>query len=248
MYFKKLFKTLLPVFFILASTSNAGSGLSKKAIESKKNGELFSEVFRTVFGKKIKDKIFFGDWVDTMNQGGSLEGIYNALVHSNYYRSLEKTGKNAKPKSLRFFVEEMNWIQGQLNQPEYFTKKSALPLPKFKLGNLVEKNEGVAIYPKKQDKKQLKNIFSDASVYVLKRVLADEVLKRVDEIKSNRKLLAKWFAHLAVRLNQGKVYFGLELRQKMDVDFHRNWALQASEDLLKWEILNRYHRILNAGG
>ena len=91
----------------------------------------------------------------------------------------------------------------------------------------------------------LRQIFANASFFTLKRVLGDEVLKVLDEMKSDPKLRAQWYATQVVRMMEYQVNFGLALRNRPDFIFHRGWAETVSPDRLCWELLNREHRLLN---
>src|SRR5690348_3117978 len=55
------------------------SGLGVSAELSKANSELLHEVFTVVFGQEPADKALFGSYVDSLNQGASLEGVYNGF-------------------------------------------------------------------------------------------------------------------------------------------------------------------------
>lgn len=68
----------------------ATDGVSSVAKKAKANSEIFHEMFVVVFMREPKDRSEFGNWVDTLNQGASLEGVYNGLTHSEEYRRLEK--------------------------------------------------------------------------------------------------------------------------------------------------------------
>jgi len=94
----------------------------------------------------------------------------------------------------------------------------------------------------------LMKVFEDASLFTLKRVLGDEVLKVLNQQQA-RGGLALWYGAFAARQAGKGVDFGLALRNKADEAFHAQWAegvLKASQqDRLTWEVLNRVHRILN---
>ena len=242
--------------------------LGNEAKRAQKNSELFSELFRVVFTHSVDDRQFFGDWVDTLNQGGSLEGMYNALVHSHFYRHLEKqtipknklatlpldleklkSKKISDQSGFEFFIQELLWIRGQLKPKSSLEIRtdSGQPLPVMGLEQLLgDQNQEKTVKAAELLKDtEVPRVFISSSPFVLKRVLGDAALKLIDQKKQNRADLAQWYSALTLRLSRSKVYFGLELRHRLSRKFHRNWALKASEDLLKWETLNRYHRILN---
>ena len=88
--------------------------------------------------------------------------------------------------------------------------------------------------------------FVDASNFTLKRVLGDEMLRLVAEKSSDPKALQAWYGQWVVRMAGKGVDFGFPLRNKADAAFHSQWAASADPDRLKWEVLNRINRILNA--
>ena len=57
--------------------------------------------------------------------------------------------------------------------------------------------------------------------------------------------MALWYSRWVVHMASRNVDFGVALRNKPDEAFHYKWALTAAEDRLKWEVLNRVHRVLN---
>ncbi len=106
---------------------------------------------------------------------------------------------------------------------------------------------------------QYKALFSNASIYTLKRVLGDELLKVITAkraLDNGDEALAAWYAQWATRLSQPlneplpgkKIDLGLSLRSRPDEKFHADWARTSlkKDDQLVWEALNRVHRILNA--
>ena len=44
---------------------------------------------------------------------------------------------------------------------------------------------------------------------------------------------------------QRNVNYGIALRNKADEAFHYKWAVENAGDPVKWEVLNRLHRVLN---
>ena len=103
-----------------------------------------------------------------------------------------------------------------------------------------------------QSKKSQKEIvdemmqdFIGATPFTLKRVLCEEVMEKMDEIKGSPGELAQWYATFVVRMAATGVDFGLAQRNSVDFDFHFRFAKIISFDRLKWEVLNRYQRVLN---
>ena len=109
---------------------------------------------------------------------------------------------------------------------------------------------GSQVVEKKKDRMQLQGellqTFIGASSFTLKRTLCEEALKKFEEVKDNSGDMAQWYANFVLHMADTKVDFGLELRSKPDFDFHFKFAQKMALDRVKWEVLNRYHRYLNA--
>ena len=236
---------------------------------AKANLELLSEVFKVTFNEtEIDDKSNFGELVHSLNQGASLEGIYRGLVSGSRYRTLETKSKAASPALIKVFAFEMAEIQNEMKDPTGFSQDTAKRAPSIdypvggddSTGDSAVDSTPVANAPtqivgEKIDKatrmNSLMQVFIGASSFTLKRVLADEAMKKMDELKDSRGELAQWYAKLAVRfcdvkVGDTQVDFGLPQRNLADFDFHFKFAQNMALDRVKWEVVNRYHRYLNA--
>lgn len=219
----------------------------------KANSELLREMMKVVYDREPKDPAEFGTYLNALNQGASLEGVYNGFTHSSVYRKYEIGNPGHSQEALKFFSEELAAIQGELKTPSTFSEKAARPLavpvqPGIDPGSSTSGDTPNASSVKKDRKEQIEEYakkFKDASIYTLKRVLADEVLKLIDEKAATPELLAAWYGSWVVRMSGRKVDFGLDLRNRPDESFHRQFALKAPRDRLQWETLNRVHRIFN---
>ena len=103
--------------------------------------------------------------------------------------------------------------------------------------------------PKRERKElanQLLEIFIGASPYTLKRILADEAMKKMDEVKASPGDLAQWYAKFTLQMIATGVDFGLKQRNDPNFDFHFKFAQSMAHDRVKWEIVNRCHRYLNS--
>lgn len=222
---------------------------------AKANSELLSEMLKVVFNQeKIEDKSEFGTLVHTLNQGASLEGIYHGLIMGSRYRALESSSKASSPRLLKIFAFEIVELQVSMKNPTEFEagESKKAPTIEFPDGNVsiplvnVKNTQDVK---QKKDKKvamtEMLELFIGASPYTLKRVLADEALKKLDELKDSPGDLARWYAQFVLHMCDTKVDFGLELRNRPDFDFHFKFAQNMAPDRVKWEVLNRYHRYLN---
>ena len=194
-------------------------GLSAADKQTKANIEIFKEIYEVTLITSVKDLKQIEAWVNTLNQGASLEGVYHGLTKSNEYQTLEKKSPPASPEAIKAFTVEMDELQQEL--PEKLQMKDSAP--------------------------------TAGSIYLYKRILGEEALRvfehKYQDREKDREKFGMWYARFAVRLARKKVDFGLELRNKPDQVFHQKWALETldrkSEEQLKWEILNRLHRVLN---
>ena len=203
--------------------------------------------------------------LDTLNQGASLEGIYNGLTHSSNYRTLETTHPGATPDALIFFSGELAHTEALLNTPTEFAQNAAQPLaapvqPEDTGTSEVDygsspspsasasPSSAVTADPGVVDRLERKYLtdFADSSIFTMKRILGDEILRLVDEKRRNPKDLQAWYGQWVVRMAGKGVDFGVPLRNTADAAFHTKWAASADPDRLKWEVLNRIQRILNA--
>lgn len=221
---------------------------SQAAINAKRNAEVFREIYEVIFAKEPKDRGEFGNWVDTLNQGASLEGVYNGLVYSKEYRRLETIGDSASAEALRVFGEELALLEVELPNPTRFVRESGsselvpAPAPAPSTVSMVQPTpEPTPAMLAEGYSKQ----FIGASIYTLKRVLGAEALKIVSSKSEYREKQAFWYSKWVARIARKNVDFGLVLRNKPDEALHFKWAVENSEDRLKWEVLNRLHRVLN---
>jgi len=81
----------------------------------------------------------------------------------------------------------------------------------------------------------------------MKRVLGDWALRVMTlRLEESPERMRDWYADFAARASKKGVDFGLGLRNESSRELHRKWADQATDDQIRWEVLNRLHRILNA--
>lgn len=280
-----VFKFAVASALVLASVScskfapPAPKPLTEAEIASKKtqaNAEILQEMIRVVLLREPSDKANFSGFVDTMNQGLSIEGLYNGFTLSSDYRDLETRSGVASGQALTVFVEELALLERDLPQATEFDERSALPMPKP-----VQPGEGDAApaldnggfarelsfpgakasvvpvggtvamatgtpNPPAITREGGMAVFGRASILTLKRVLGFEALKVIRAKKTDPVLLVHWYGKFAARLAARGVDFGITLRNKADENFHVEWAKTATEDQLVWEVLNRLHRLLNA--
>ncbi len=239
--------TLTPLPTPLAQVSSSPSpppipiGLDRGSLLAKQaraNAETLREMLEVIFIQEPKDRSEFGNWADTLNQGASLEGVYNGLTHSADYRKFEEANLGASVEALQVFTSELALLELELPEATQFDSVSDAPLPG---GGQVQASKPTLDTLVGQYSKQ----FVGASVFTLKRVICDEALKVIATKSQYREKLANWFARWAVHMGQRHVDFGIALRNNSDEGFHFRWALQGTDDRIKWEVLNRLHRVLN---
>lgn len=227
---------------------------SSRAREAKANAELLHEVYLVVFGREPKDRSEFGSLVDSMNQGASLEGMYNGFVHSVDYRRMEATAPSATPEALRAFGEELAVLEAELAVPVEYDRQG-VPIPPSTADGVKVIEYGKPAAPSSRPgmnapelaalgEKYSRN-FVGASNYVLKRLMGDEALRVIALKREYPEKLAQWYAQWVLHMCARKVDYGISQRNQADEAFHYKWALGAGEDRITWEVLNRVHRALN---
>ncbi|MEW6056141.1 MAG: hypothetical protein AB1540_05955 [Bdellovibrionota bacterium] len=207
------------------------------------NGEFIKELFKVVVLRDLKSEEEFIKYMNVLDQGGHYEGIYNGIVYSSEYR--EKERGVASVPALKAYSEILAQIildqkYDPLKIPK--TENPAVPLPTADSVKAPEPSdaERMALVA------ELEKDGIARSLFTLKRRLGEEALKTIDLKKEYREKLATWYGRFTVYLNKRGVDFRLPERNKMDEYFHYKWALDAEEDRLKWECLNRLHTILNS--
>ena len=218
----------------------------------------------------------FSEFLNALDQGASFEGIYNSFVHSAEYRQIEIAKPGCSPKGLRTFSVELARVELELKEITQFDEKSAGTLAyAVQIGPTdgsadveqdgtvsFRKTAAISATPPVQVKPTVDGLtlrymglFKDSSLYTMKRILGDEALKLVEQKKTQPEVLATWYSKWASNMTVYGVDFGHPLRNKQDPTFHYRWA---EDNLLndrtfgiervKWEILNRVHRLLNSLG
>lgn len=231
--------------------------LSPQVAAQKANAELLAEMYHVVFHQKeIEDQSTFASLVSSLNQGASLEGIYRGLVMGSRYRVLESKAKAASPDAIKFFALEMSELQAGMKNPTKFTKDTAKLVPSIDYPEGISDTGPDSLTfgdtPPEISKKTAKEIveemlqdFIGATPFTLKRVLADEALKKMDEMKDSPGEMAQWYASHVERMSGTNTDFGLPQRNANDFDFHFRFAKTMAVDRVKWEVLNRYLRVIN---
>jgi hypothetical protein len=201
----------------------------KKLYEST---QLLHEMFQVVLLREPYGPEEFGMYVNTLSQGGSLEGIYNGIVNSDYYHKLEGTPAPAYPATVKVFAQLISPMQRELAKTKFHPSDLGAN-PPF-------------------DVAQYEKLYAKASFFELKRYLGNEAMKVVEAKLGkgdSREELAKWYADWVVQMSTQMVDFGIPLRNRADQAFHHDWVMALKADVVSdrviWEVLNRVHRTLN---
>jgi len=260
---------LLSSFGVKDSSQNA-KPVSSEEIDQKLppnsvsvNQKILDEMVQTVFLRDPISPKEFAGLLDVLNQGASFEGVYNGLVHSTEYRQLEENAKPALPTTLQRFAEEWTLLQIELPVEERarLTASLALPIPAIEApqeGDAESASSSISdMQPsptpsftsrdeeRKAVQQATEEIFLRANAFTLRRVIGSEVFKVFARKKGDRNVLADWYARFCSRVAARGVALGYPQREDEGIEFHREWAWNASTDRLQWEVLFRLHRILN---
>jgi len=98
------------------------TGLIKKknqesaAAKAQRNGEILQEMIRVIWLDEPESAEMFGEWLNSLNEGASIEGIYNGLIHNQTYRRREQSSESANVEALKAFIEMMLDLQSDLSQ------------------------------------------------------------------------------------------------------------------------------------
>jgi len=182
---------------------------------------LYKEMYEQIFLKSEQNPKDISAWINVLNQGGSIEGVYHGLILSTQYSNLER-GSVSLP-AIRFLGEELSWLK----KPEDTEKAEK------------ERKE----LAQKIAQENIRN-----SLFTIKRTFGEFILQEIEKRKNDRAALSKWYAAIAVRWSNKDVNFGMNQRNKADFDFHKNWATTNSIGMIQWELLNRVHRLFNHYG
>lgn len=208
----------------------------------KMNAEFIHEMFRVTLNRNVRNKDEFEKYMYMLDQGGHYEGIYNGIVYASEYRDLEKG--IAPVSALKDFAEILAQILlDQKYDPLKIQKPDAASESQATIGDAKPQQPNEAERLALVGEVERESITK--STYYLKRRLGEELLKTIDLKKEYREKLATWYARFTVYMNKKGVDFAVPLRNKQDEYFHYKWALTADEDRLKWECINRAHRLIN---
>ena len=208
------------------------------------NADFIREVFHVVLLRDLRNSEEFDKYMNVMDQGGHYEAIYNGVIYASEFRDREK---GVSPVSaLKAFTQ----IMAQIMLDE---KYDPIKIHQAEAADAAAGNSSELVPPQPTDAERaelINTIEHEAitkSTYWMKRRLGEELLKTIDLKKEYKEKLATWYARFTVFMNKRGVDFGLPQRNMPDEYFHYKWALDADEDRLKWECLNRAHKSINFG-
>ncbi len=188
-------------------------------------------------------------WVDALSQGARLDGIYQSIVRSDHYRERERRTPGPS-RAIGIFARELSRLQKLFPEGDrrQFTSRDAEPLARPVMPETLALESTLSADPARpvdSTEAGLIEGFSRASVFTLKRVLSEEVLRYFSRVDADPELWAKTYGEWVVTLQVYPVDLGLETRSRKEPEFHTQWARTAPRDVAYWELLNRVHRILN---
>jgi len=256
-----------------ASPSPGMDDATERAPVAQRNAELLQEIYRVVLVMNPSSPATFGNWLDSMNQGATIEGIYNGFTRSDFQRSLESDPKTtADPKVIGVFSQELAELLLEFPVVPGLDAADSKPFQSIEppgVGDLRKSSDGVSYSGSTQESFQpfapsnesvptprpelqvlrgrIGALFAGSSIFTMKRVLGEWALRVMAlRLEESPERMRDWYAEFAARTSKKGVDFGLGLRNESSREFHRKWADQASDDQIRWEVLNRLHRILNA--
>ena len=208
----------------------------------------------TIAGADAVDAQWFAQSLGSRVQGASFEGIHNGLLHSEAYTRLEK-GDSRGTRSNPLVLDRFFWLIREFNraipEPARFGASAGRPRRVPDLDGTAGPTVSALAEPR-----DLLSVFEDSSVFTLKRVAAEQGIRKVESLRDDRVGLARWYGSFVVKCNvlaggqEGRlqVDWGLARRGSGNEAFHEQWALSASLDQVLWEVLNRTHRLINMSG
>lgn len=225
------------------SAQKPGEAQTPADLHKQVNGEFLQELFQATLGREAREEEFV-KLMNVLDQGAHYEGIYNGVVYSREYREKERGA--ADVGAVKAYAKIMTQIilDQKYDPLKIHNRAEAKP-------DVPPLEEAPIPQPSAQERAELEQLYEKEAIvlpsYTLKRRLGEEVLKTIDLKKEYREKLATWYGRFSFFLNKMGVDFGLAQRNSTDEYYHYKWALEADLDRLKWECLNRIHKILNMG-
>ena len=206
-------------------TKNSNSEIKEDEKSYKvSNEDVLSEIYEVMYIENVdKKKDDFQKRINVLNQGGSIEGLYNGIVLDVSF--VERSKKAAHPDAINFFADEMTLLIADLHK----ITDSQVKINKDEI------------------RKTNLDLASGKNIFVLKKVLSEQIIKNM-YANSYKEKLAGWYASQSVRLAGAGVELGegaRKWRNEKDEYIHYEWAMKVSEDRIHYEMLIRENKILN---
>jgi hypothetical protein len=232
------------------SSNQVSEATDLKMIQYKRNSELLREMIFVIFNKAPQDKSLFGNYLDTLQQGVSFEGIVRGFTHSEQYRKLEviKKTPHASSKLLDPFLAVWSELNEPLKTPRILTAEDSRPIQLLDFAEFetqphpdIKKNKKtVSGSEQRQSANEIRELFKDASPFTMRRVLVelglevfDQQVKEIKKVQDvqDKAALVQWYVKTVLKTNtlasqfvKSENLFGLKERHSMDPAFHQQWA------------------------
>jgi hypothetical protein len=203
-------------------------GAAKAAVVQRRSAELLREMMSVVLGERVfvqtLDRAAFGDWVDSLNQGMSLEGAYRGIVYGERYRQLEAAQMSASDTCRQMFDATLR---------AFSTAAMETAGVEHARGGALR---GMGAYALKRE------LGEQAMGWV------EKMSGRPGALEA---WFGRFAVGAAEAAGRAGVDFGVGLRMRGDFEFHRAWAAgvlaRGEKDRVVWEVLTRVHRLMNRG-
>lgn len=213
-------------------------------------GERLAEAWAVVWMRPRTDwpVLDFKRWYGQLEQGGSLEGIVQGWMLSPVYRDLER-GSAAGARSVTVAVSELERLASASNEVPEWALRDGL-LQRVRSHEAANGMSGAARAVADGAETTWKTPLIGVSAFTLKRLLTEAALYEWERRRlSSRHAAAQWYGNWAsewsARAAELGVKFGLEARHRAEATFHERFGNEANEDQVRWEIVNRVHRLIN---
>ncbi len=204
----------------------------KPVAQSELNKEILEEMVVVVLQKEPQEWSSLSSFLEALDQGASYEEVYRGMIRSPEYQRLEQESGGASVEALKVFSALLSELEKQLPAPT--------PMDTLLQAAQVSKETSQST-----EVKDLSSAFVGVPLFTLKKIIGEEALKVIAAQSEYREKLALWYSKWAIQMAKRSVDFGFEVRNNQNEAFYYRWALAQSRDLLQWEILNRFHRLLN---
>ncbi len=222
-----------------ACTAPSPSGTGDAAIHR----QFLTELYSVVLNREPTPQEF-QEWLNVLSQQGSYEGIYHGIAQNEEYRAREVGA--APLGAMKLYADLMTEIALEARYD---------PLTLKEKQRRAEGTEGLSSHVQEkqansEEIKKLKAQYEQAalskSFFTLKRETVAEALRMMELKRDYHEKFATWFGKFVLFTNGKNVDFGLAERNANEEQTHYRWALTHTDDQVRWEVINRIHRLFNA--